>query len=302
MAKNTIPDFDTTAGNNLDVASISVAEGWLPSTVNNFERAWMAIAKKDYLDKGGQVTVGGTANAITVTSASPASYQSLISGLRLRFAAGSSNSGATTLNLDSLGAKAVRKIVGGTDVALVTGDILAGKHYDIVYSTAANGAAGGWIIEPSNLSGFGGQLAFPATQNASSDANTLDDYEEGLIVPTIEGLTAAGVGTYTVQGGSYTKIGNMVFFTISLSWSAHTGTGNMQIAGLPFTSASGTADFRYVLSFYEDSLTITGRLAGFVNNSATTIVLNAINNGTAAALAMDTAATIRVSGAYRAAA
>src|SRR4030066_820181 len=31
----------------------------------------------------------------------------------------------------------------------------------------------------------GGQIKFPATQNASADANTLDDYEEGTFTPTL---------------------------------------------------------------------------------------------------------------------
>ena len=32
-----------------------------------------------------------------------------------------------------------------------------------------------------------GQLKFPATQSASADANTLDDYEEGSFTPTLGG-------------------------------------------------------------------------------------------------------------------
>lgn len=33
--------------------------------------------------------------------------------------------------------------------------------------------------------GSTGQIVFPATQNASSNANTLDDYEEGTWTPTV---------------------------------------------------------------------------------------------------------------------
>jgi hypothetical protein len=162
MAQNTLYDFSTTAGSNTDIAGISVAEGWLPSTVNNYERAWMAIVRKDLNDKGGTATVAGTANAIAVTSASPASYGSLVNGLRIRLVAGSNNSAATTLNLDSLGAKAVRKIINGTDAALAAGDITAGVHYDLAYSTAANAAAGGWIITPSKQYAPDGTAALPS--------------------------------------------------------------------------------------------------------------------------------------------
>jgi hypothetical protein len=82
-------------------------------------------------------------------------------------------------------------------------------------------------------SGIG--IQFPATQSASSDANTLDDYEEGTFTPTISGSTSAGTGTYSVQYGNYTKIGNRVYIDVYLDWSAHTGTGNIRFTNLPFT-------------------------------------------------------------------
>jgi hypothetical protein len=81
-----------------------------------------------------------------------------------------------------------------------------------------------------------GQIQFPATQNASSNANTLDDYEEGTWTPTIQGGSSAGTTTYTSQQGFYIKIGKLVICTADLGASATTGTGQLQIGGLPFTS------------------------------------------------------------------
>ncbi len=49
--------------------------------------------------------------------------------------------------------------------------------------------------------GSNGQIVFPASQNASSDANTLDDYEEGTFTPTVLGFTTAGTGTYSGRAG-----------------------------------------------------------------------------------------------------
>ena len=83
-------------------------------------------------------------------------------------------------------------------------------------------------------------IAFPATQSASSNANTLDDYEEGTFTPVVKGTSTAGTVTYVVQIGRYTKIGNRVFFQISVAWNSGTGTGNLRVDGLPFTNASGT--------------------------------------------------------------
>jgi hypothetical protein len=84
----------------------------------------------------------------------------------------------------------------------------------------------------------GAGITFPASQSASTDANTLDDYEEGTFIPTIIGTTAAGTFTpnasYTY--GRYTKIGRIVHIYFGLVYSSFTGTGNIKCGGLPFTS------------------------------------------------------------------
>lgn len=81
-----------------------------------------------------------------------------------------------------------------------------------------------------------GQVKFPASQNASSDANTLDDYEEGTFTPTV----AAQAGTLTSTSSSdchYTKNGRdaKVAADIVLT-NVGTGTGQL-IVSTPFTPA-----------------------------------------------------------------
>lgn len=51
--------------------------------------------------------------------------------------------------------------------------------------------------------------------------------------PVIVGTSTAGTGTYSVQDGTYAVIGNTVVFSLRIVWTAHTGTGNMRITGLP---------------------------------------------------------------------
>jgi hypothetical protein len=79
----------------------------------------------------------------------------------------------------------------------------------------------------------GAGITFPATQSTSSNANTLDDYEEGVWTPSLGGTT-----TYTQQDGIYTKVGNLV--TVSFQLKINTiGTGSgFLITGLPFTQTS----------------------------------------------------------------
>lgn len=85
-----------------------------------------------------------------------------------------------------------------------------------------------------------GQLAFPATQNPSADANTLDDYEEGVWTPALNfGGAAVGMTYASTPAGRYTKIGRTVFATGSLTLTAKgSSTGAATIAGLPFTAAN----------------------------------------------------------------
>jgi hypothetical protein len=62
-----------------------------------------------------------------------------------------------------------------------------------------------------SVSGAG--ITFPATQSASSDANTLDDYEEGTFTSTVyynTSVTATSFGTTLTITGSYVKVGKMV--------------------------------------------------------------------------------------------
>ena len=141
-----------------------------------------------------------------------------------------------------------------------------------------------------------GQLGFPAGQNASSNPNVLDDYEEGAWTPRIDGTTVAGAGTYGAQVGTYTKIGNKVTLTGFCALTAHSGTGDMVIASLPFpqNGAVGSA----VPSLRVSNLTHAGgHLQGLV--SGTTIVLETeASGGAAVALPMDTNFSIRFSVTY----
>jgi len=94
----------------------------------------------------------------------------------------------------------------------------------------------------------------------------------GIFTVTAVGTTTAGVGTYTSQIGKYTLLDDMVEFQINLAWTAHTGTGSIQINGLPYTSSNSTI---YAVTIRANGLPITAgnMLQGNVNQNATTISL-----------------------------
>jgi hypothetical protein len=144
----------------------------------------------------------------------------------------------------------------------------------------------------------GAGITFPATQSASSNANTLDDYEEGTWTPTIYGTTTAGTGTYYVQDARYTKIGRAVSFVFDLAWSAHTGTGEMNVAGLPFTVNVHAA----IAPGYVDSITLTALnvLQSLCIDGTTNIGLRQTpaGGGSITGVALDTSGRLMISGTY----
>jgi hypothetical protein len=106
-----------------------------------------------------------------------------------------------------------------------------------------NGSIGVGNTAPASGAG----ITFPATQSASSDANTLDDYEEGTWTPVI---SQNGTGTLpftaTTATGKYTKIGNTViaycYYTYSDRGAGNNGFYSL-LTGYPYSTANtkGTA-------------------------------------------------------------
>ena len=79
-------------------------------------------------------------------------------------------------------------------------------------------------------------ITFPATQSASSNANTLDDYEEGTWTPTVVG-GYTGV-TYSSQNGWYTKVGRSVVISGRVNFSGTSNTSGISVGGLPFSQGN----------------------------------------------------------------
>jgi hypothetical protein len=107
---------------------------------------------------------------------------------------------------------------------------LRGDPVTIYTGSGAKSNAVARISFPSDAAG----ITFPATQAASSNANTLDDYEEGDWTP--EGLNV----TFSVAVGRYNKIGRQVTVWWQVSWPSTANADFARISGLPFTVASDT--------------------------------------------------------------
>ena len=118
----------------------------------------------------------------------------------------------------------------------------------------------------------GAGITFPATQSASTDPNTLDDYEEGTWTPA-QGSGLTVVGAFS-SNGSYVKIGNVVTvrFQLQGATSIATGAAGTEItSNLPFSAGvvyasgtfTGTSNIGYtVFNTYNSAAYSPGSITG----------------------------------------
>ena len=158
-----------------------------------------------------------------------------------------------------------------------------------------------------------GNLAFPTGKGidfsavtggtGTATANVLNDYEEGTWTPTIIGTTTAGVGVYVSQIARYTKVGNLVTVQCYIDWSAHTGTGDMRLNGLPFTSSSDASTHSAVTFGFVQNLALTAGniLTGWTNvgTSNFNFYQYATGGGTTTAVPIDSSAAVIFTLSYR---
>lgn len=127
-------------------------------------------------------------------------------------------------------------------------------------------------------------VAFPATQAASSDANTLDDYEENTWTPTIIGTGGQSGQAYSVQVGHYVKVGKLVTVTGRVTLSTlGTVTTAAAIGGLPFASENNTNQYSAHAVYFSAMTSSFVNVTGLVAPNSTRIDLYGL---TAAATGM----------------
>jgi len=81
---------------------------------------------------------------------------------------------------------------------------------------------------------FSAQTASSAT-GAVTSAEILDHYEEGSWTANILGASSTGSVSYSNNDCWYTRIGRQVTICYYINWSSGTGSGHLNVHGLPFT-------------------------------------------------------------------
>ena len=128
------------------------------------------------------------------------------------------------------------------------------------------------IAEGDLIFGTSGKgVVLGATSN--TDANTLDDYEEGSYTPALRGGTTTGSATYHSRQGSYTKIGNTVHIQGGIHCNSMGGLdGYVYVTGLPFAAEAQS----YTINFsYAGSLNITGgtTIVGYTSSNDSEFII-----------------------------
>lgn len=233
MAQNTIADLSGTFSNNLDFLGQSMQGAANANTIDTIFQKFAALLARFYSDLGGTGTVGGTANAITFTSAS--TYTTLTTGLVVAFKATASISGAATFKLDGLAVKDL-KIANDTDVA--TGDIVDKGVYLVRYDTALDGGNGAWVLLNPSINSL--VVADFAAAAVVTEAEGLDSSDNDTSLPTTaavkdyvdDRLITLGTDAATTSGASVTFSGiPATAKQITVSWrrGSTNGTGAIGI-------------------------------------------------------------------------
>jgi len=175
-------------------------------------------ARADQVQDGAFSTLSSVSGADTITATAPLSMTAYAAGQKFGFVAAGANTGAVTLNINGIGAKAVTKR-GST--ALVADDIASGAVVVVQYD--------GTRFQV--ISQFGDEVF---------------RHQSGTWTPVVTFATPGDVSVaYTVQLGTYTKIGKTVHLTFDIFTSSFTHTtasGNITITGVPYAAIS-TANY-----------------------------------------------------------
>ena len=129
-------------------------------------------------------------------------------------------------------------------------------------------------------SASGAGITFPATASLSTNANTLDDYEEGPWTPDLL-INGANTGITGTQTGRYTKIGRSVIVecTITLT-NKGARVGGVRVGGLPFTPAIDALPAAVVPTGTWAGLIVGGSIQAYVSGTAVYLLLGTLTGTT----------------------
>lgn len=205
-----ISSYSTTAASNNSAAPDGFPEGMAPSGLNDSSREVMAALAKWYSDTDGTLLSTGSADTYTLTTNNV--HAALADQSTIVFRVHAANTGASTLNVDSLGAKAIKQ--GGS--ALVSGNLLLNRLVVVVYNANKDEydlVGGGAEIGLNNVV----EDTTPQSGGAYDTNSFQDQWSKGADVASATALPVLTDGNYfdvtgttTIATINTTKVGTVI--------------------------------------------------------------------------------------------
>jgi len=227
--------------------------------------------------RAGRLITSGAGNTLIGTDVGGG----LTLGSRNTFIGVSNGSTGPAGYLVTTGSKNV--IIGGFDGNQDGLDIRTASNYAVISDGDGNrllSTANGYslALDGGAVPQSGTGITFPATENLSTNGNTLDDYEEGTWTPTVAtGWTSV---TYAAQSGKYTKVGNLVTCFFEIVFSGTSAATTVLLGGLPFTVPAGPAGTG-ALGSWAASVNATSGIQVYGEANTTRMYLLQITSGSA---------------------
>jgi len=225
--------------------------------------------RQDLLELAGEYAVaGGTGNAITLSV--DAQVTALKTGQVFVFKASAANTGAVTINVNSLGAKA---LIADGGIALISGDIINGKIYFCVYDGTSMQVIGKLTIE-SKLRTL--------TAGTTSDADALHTHDELVAtsaILTLQYNLSTATGTSVIAHGlsrtPYLVEVSAIYSGLIYSHGSSTGSSHKCIASPSSTYGSvPSVQTTSAIYIFTDVGNNNDRQVGTITFDSTNVTIN----------------------------
>jgi len=206
--------------------------------------AWNSLAYTDILYEF--TTTTGTDTYVASLKMPP--ILGYFAGMRIRVKFGITNTGAATINVNSLGAKSIVKRVS---TALVAGDIIANRIYHLIYD--------------------GTNFQIQPYINATTDLSDNVEWTDYTSISTVVGWSS-----FTSKFIQYKKTGSVLFVQFYLYGTSNSATTNFSI---PYTSRAGSNYVDLLIRSQDAGVYSLGALAE-IGGSATVVNFYKLSDGT----------------------